>query len=99
MRHYARIDDNQKEIVKALRQVGCEVLSLAPIGSGCPDLLVGYRGHLHLMEVKDGSKPPSQRVLTPLEKIFHDRWTAVADWQIHVVYSMEDALVAIGAVR
>ncbi len=38
-----RVDDNQREIVKALRAVGACVQSLAEIGQGCPDLLVFYK--------------------------------------------------------
>jgi hypothetical protein len=36
----AKTDANQAEIVAALRAHGCETLSLAPMGNGCPDLLV-----------------------------------------------------------
>ena len=44
VRKYAKIDDNQPEIVKALREIGCSVQSLASVGGGCADLLVGYQG-------------------------------------------------------
>ena len=44
MRRAARIDRNQPEIVKALRQVGAHVTSLAAVGDGVPDLLVGFQG-------------------------------------------------------
>jgi hypothetical protein len=46
------------------------VQTLAAVGCGCPDLLVGYRGKWWLAEVKDGEKPPSARELTDAEK----RW-------------------------
>ena len=52
MRRAAKIDANQTEIVKALRQVGASVQSLASTGKGCPDLLVGFRGVNWLLEVK-----------------------------------------------
>ena len=52
MRRAAKIDDNQAVIVKALRKAGCEVMSLAAIGNGCPDLLV-YRGG-HTMRFTEG---------------------------------------------
>ena len=64
MRRAAKVDANQTEIVKALRQVGASVQSLAATGKGCPDLLVGIRGLNFLIEVKDGAKPRSDRKLT-----------------------------------
>ena len=60
-----RIDDNQEGIVAALREAGATVQSTAAVGSGCPDLIVGYEGRNFLLEVKDGEKPPSRRALTP----------------------------------
>lgn len=67
MRARPRIDANQPDIVKALRKMGAFVQSLAAVGDGCPDLLVGFRGKTYLIEVKDGDKPPSKRALTPAE--------------------------------
>lgn len=83
-----KTDDNQKEIVKALRAVGASVVSLAPLKGKCLDLLVGYRGHNLLMEVKDGNKPPSQQKLTDNEEEFLDNWRGYAV----VVNSVEQAL-------
>ena len=37
----ARVDQNHVEIVKALRDHGAFVVSLATVGKGVPDLLVG----------------------------------------------------------
>lgn len=39
--YHKRVDANHSQIVKALRQCGVSVLSLAPVGHGCPDLLIG----------------------------------------------------------
>jgi hypothetical protein len=50
MRRAAKVDANQTEIVQALRQIGAVVQSLAAVGNGCPDLLVGYRNRLFLLE-------------------------------------------------
>jgi Holliday junction resolvase len=88
-----RVDANQAQIVHALRQCGCTVQSLASIGKGCPDLLVGCRGDLYLMELKDGAKSPSKRRLTDYES----EW--IADWEggpVYIVESIEDALRAVG---
>lgn len=74
MRRAARIDANQTQVVSALRAAGAVVHSLAAAGNGVPDLLVAYRNTTMLMEVKDGSKPPSQRELTPEQVKFHAEW-------------------------
>lgn len=89
MRISAKTDANQNEIVDALRSVGALVLSLAAIGKGCPDLLVSWNGVLVLMEIKDGSKPPSQRKLTPMEMNFFNKWS---NSPVFVVESVDDAI-------
>ena len=53
MRRAAKIDNNHGEIVKALRDAGAFVQSLATIGGGCPDLLVAFRGTWFVLEIKD----------------------------------------------
>jgi hypothetical protein len=88
MRRAARVDENQGLIVKALRACGATVRVISQ-GDGIPDLLVGYRGHTILMEVKDGNKPPSARQLTPAEQIFFDQWTG---GKLFIVNSVEEAL-------
>jgi Holliday junction resolvase len=93
MRRAARIDANQREIVKALRKSGCEVLSLAALGEGAPDLLVSRSGVLYLCEVKDGHKFASQQKLTKHQISFHQRWPVV------VVNSIESALQAVGVLK
>ena len=89
MRRAARIDDNQKEIVKALRVCGCKVLSLAAVGNGCPDLLVYRGGQLFMLEIKDGAKVKSRQQLTNFQVQFRK------DWPVQVVNSMESALQAV----
>lgn len=90
MRRAARIDDNQRDIVHALRQAGCEVVSTAAMGDGFPDLLVNRSDVLYLLECKDGNKPPSRRRLTPHQIAFRKRWP------VHVVTDEETALKAVG---
>lgn len=90
----ARVDDNQKGIVAALRQAGATVQHLHTVGQGCPDLLVGFRGANYLLEVKDGSKAFSRRQLTPAEREWHAVWRG----QVAVVEDYEAALAIIGAV-
>lgn len=84
----SRIDENQREIVKALQQMGCTVSSLTQVGAGCPDLLVGVSGRNLLMEIKDGNKPASARKLTPAQVKWHDNWRG----QKAVVESVSQAI-------
>jgi len=66
MRYAARVDKNQSEIVSALRAAGAYVWII-----GLPvDLLVGYKGHTFLVEIKDGSK----KRLTSLQADFFESW-------------------------
>ena len=88
MRRAAKVDANQTEIVKALRQVGASVQSLASTGQGCPDLLVGIRGINYLIEVKDGQKVKSARKLTPDQVVWHESWRG----RVYVAESVEQAL-------
>jgi hypothetical protein len=81
-----RVDANHATIVAVLRDAGALVLSLAPMGRGCPDLLVAHHGRLFLAEVKDGSKSPSRQRLTPDEARFH------ALWPVTILRSVDDAL-------
>ena len=89
MRTAAKIDKNQTEVVAAFRKVGASVQSLASIGKGCPDLLVGFQGKLYLIEVKDGTNVPSKQLLTEDQKRWHDNWTGSP---VHVVRSIDGAL-------
>ena len=66
MRHAARVDANQDQIVVALRAAGAYVWII-----GLPvDLLVGYKGHTFLVEIKTDAK---QR-LTALQQDFFKNW-------------------------
>ena len=73
-----RVDANQKDIVKLIRNMGASVLILSAVGKGCPDILVGINGLNTLVEIKDGDKPMSRTRLTTAEKLFHDEWRGEA---------------------
>jgi hypothetical protein len=91
MRRASKVDDNQAAVVAALRKIGCSVQSLAAVGSGCVDLLVGFAGDEWLIEVKDGSKPPSARKLTPDEATWHSQWQG----RVYIVESAEQAIAIV----
>lgn len=94
MRRAAKVDANQAEIVADLRKAGCSVESLAAVGKGVPDLLVGHGSRNYLLEVKDGSKPPSARKLTDAQVEWHKVWRG----SVYTVTSTQEALdvMAIG---
>ncbi len=86
-RYAARVDGNHREIVKALRQIGCSVLNLAPVGEGCPDLLIGFRGANYLLEVKTARGQTNAR-----QRAFKQAWRG----HYAVVRSVDEAYGAIG---
>lgn len=91
MRHAARVDANQAEIVAALRKAGASVWII-----GLPvDLLVGFRGQSLLMEVKTvtGKRQPKPSKHTQLQKDFMLDWRGGA---VSTVTDVEGALRAIG---
>lgn len=69
-----RRDANHKDIGDHLRKLGWSVLDLADHGDGAPDYAVAKGRWTALIEVKDGSKPPSARKLTPAEQKLKDSW-------------------------
>ena len=84
MRVAAKGDKNQADMIQALRDEGGSVFSLAGMGKGCPDLLVGIESKDHgpmtfLVEVKDGSRYGKSRsiesMLTKDQKTFIAKWT------------------------
>lgn len=96
MRLKGKVDANQKEIVDALRSVGASVVSLANVGNGVPDLLVGFNGRTCLLEVKDGSKPPSHQNLTDAQLDFISNWRGSS---IAIVNSVDGALRILGVMK
>lgn len=86
-RYAQRRDANEGPIIEALERAGASVKQLA---QPC-DLLVEFRGHLFLLEVKDPAQIPSKRRLTPAQEKFF------REFSVTVVLTPEDALRAIGA--
>lgn len=77
-----RVDSNQAEIVRMLREFGASVWDLHTVGHG-PDLLVGYGGKTFPMEVKtEGGK------LTPAEIEWRKNWRG----NYYIIHSIEEAI-------
>jgi Holliday junction resolvase len=82
MRHYgAKRDENELEIVNALRAAGASVAHLS--SKGIPDLLVCFRNKLYLMEVKK-----EKGKLTPEQVKFHENWKG----EIYIVRTIDEAI-------
>lgn len=82
-----RVDANQADIVRALRQIGATVQTLHEVGRGVPDLLVGYDYRDFLLEVK----APDGR-LTDDELLWQHKWKG----QVAIVRTVDEAMQAIG---
>ena len=66
MRRAARVDANQDQVIAAFRAAGAYVWII-----GLPvDLLVGYKGHTFLVEIKTDAK----KRLTALQQDFFENW-------------------------
>ena len=88
-RYARRTDANLTDIVKAYRQLGACV----HVTNGAWDLTVSYAGITDLVEVKDGSKPPSARKLTPAESKLHDKM------MIRIVMGLDNVAEHVAALR
>ena len=88
MRHAKRTDANQEAIVKALRDAGAYVWIISlPV-----DLLVGYKDHTFLVEIKTNAK----KRLTALQADFFENWSGST---LARVDSPEAALRMIGILK
>ena len=95
MRVRARKDENHAEIVRVIRDLGAQVIDIAQLGNGIPDLLVTTGNKTVLIEVKDGTKPPSKQALTEDEKEFHAFWRG----ELYVINSVDSAINLINEMR
>ncbi len=88
MRRAARTDRNHAEIIKAFRKLGFSVADTSRLGAGFPDCVIAKSKRTAVCEIKDGSKSPSERVLTKPEAKFKAEWKGA----YLLVESLEDAL-------
>lgn len=80
-----KVDQNQKDIVKALRDGGASVFLLHTQGKGCPDLLCGINSITFLVEVKS----------SPDAKFTNDQVAFMATWRgspVHRINNCEEAI-------
>ena len=84
MRYAAKVDDNQRAIVEALRAIGATVYAIGrPV-----DLLVGYRRINTLLEIKNVH---GKDAVSPRQQDFIDEWRG----QVAVVRNPEEAIAVL----
>ena len=88
MRRAAKKDSNHNEIAGTFRQLGWSWTDTHQLGNGFPDGAAGKNNRTLLVEIKDGSLPPSARKLTPMEQTFHDRFKGAKA----IVESVDDVI-------
>ncbi len=82
MRRAARTDNNQHELVEALKKIGARSYYIKePV-----DLVVGFRGRSILLEVKRPGK-----VLTKAQEEFIAAWPG----EVHVCRTIDEAIAAV----
>lgn len=84
-----KVDKNQNDVVKALRDYGADVHLLHMVGKGIPDCLVAYEGHTILMEIKDGA----DKKFTP------DQIKFIAGWKGGLLYRVNNEQEAIEVLK
>ncbi len=88
-RQAAKRDANEREIIDALLEAGCEVVQESNI-----DLYVFYKGQCFPMEVKTKTG-----TLTDYQKYLHRTLAVFYDYEIPIVQTVDDALRVIGAIE
>lgn len=79
------MDENQPEIVEALRKVGAKVVHTHQLGGGFPDLIVWARNRMFLLEIKMPGEPLNKQQVE-----FIAAWPG----EIHVAHSEIEAVEA-----
>ena len=95
MRRAARADANQPEIVKVFRKLGGTFQHTHSI-PGALDGILGYCGVDVRIEIKDGSRIPSERKLTTAEQKTVDEWNGRKP---EIIESVSDAALLMERMR
>lgn len=86
-RRAAKKDANHNEVTNTFASLGYSVLDISQL-KNCCDAIVAKGNRTIAIEIKDGSKPPSQRKLSEGEKTFRDNWNG--EWAL--IESVEDVI-------
>lgn len=83
----ARQDDNQHELVEALKKIGAKCYFIGkPV-----DLLVGFRKSNILLECKRPDKRGQPSAITQAQKDFIETWPG----QVAIVHTIDEAITAV----
>jgi len=100
-RRYAKKrDENEPDIVSALKGVGASVYKMDGLGAGFPDLLVGHNGRNLLLEVKnpDDTRGGGRQYKARKQGGLDDDqviWHANHRGQVAVVTTVDEAIQAV----
>jgi hypothetical protein len=87
----ARVDANQAELVAVAERMGCTVRSLARVGEGVPDLLIGQASRWGRRNLLIEVKSSGSAVLTPDQIRFHRDWHG----QVDIVRTVDELLIVL----
>jgi hypothetical protein len=90
-RYRQKLDENHRAIVSAFRYCGAHVGDLSNAGGGIPDLVIGFRGVLFLVEVKT-----PKGALSPKQKEFFALWS---EYPTLVIRSVDEAMDVMEVLR
>ena len=79
MTYARRVDSTHKELVKALRDMGCSVFDTSRVAGGFPDVVVGKNGITVLVEFKSSITSK----FTPAQDMFMLNWKGSTVCRIH----------------
>lgn len=82
-KYFAKVDLNQPEIVKELREKNYTVTHVHEL-KNFVDIIVGHKGINYLFEIKTNKS----KKLTPGEKVFFENWNG----QANIIYCAQDAI-------
>ena len=91
MRKHGRVDANQKALVEYARACGASWQSLADVGGGCPDGLLGYHATTFLVEIK-----------TATGALTDDQHAFIAEWRgspVHLLRTEGDVKELLSTVK
>lgn len=95
MRWACRKDASHNRITNALEVIGVQVLDTSRYPEFC-DAVLFHHGKTYLVEIKDGSKPPSARRLTYAQERLREK-ARLGGVTIQLFESVDQALAFFGA--
>lgn len=91
MKWRSQVDDSQRQLVPFLRAHGASFQSLATVGKGAPDGIVGFHGVDVLCEFKTGAER-----LSASQVVWHREWRGA---KVRVLRTEADCLLLLDYLR